>query len=116
MSTNETDITPVPRRRTARELAERHGISVRTVQRMVGRPRRWWEQHRREIRQKAARLRATGMTWAEVGKALGVSESAARAMGKRATGEWADGGQKRTERDPNTRDLFGSPDHAKRAG
>jgi len=108
--------TPQLRKKTARELAEKFGVSPRTIRNHVAAPRDWWAQHRREIRQKAARLRATGMTWAEVGKALGVSESAARALGKRATGEWADGGQKRTERDPNTRDLFGSPDHAKRAG
>lgn len=108
--------TPQLRKKTAREVAEKLGVSPRTVRRYVAAPRDWWTQHRREIRQKAARLRATGMTWAEVGKALGVSESAARALGKRATGEWADGGQKRTERDPNTGDLFGSPDHAKRAG
>lgn len=106
--------SPQRKEPTNAEIAERFGVSTRTVSKIRGRSRDWWTQHRREIRQKAARLRATGMTWAEVGKALGVSESAARALGKRATGAWADGA--RVERDPNTGDLFGSPDHAKRAG
>lgn len=107
--------TPQLRKKTAREVAEKLGVSPRTVRRYVAAPRDWWTQHRREIRQKAARLRATGMTWAEVGKALGVSESAARALGKRATGAWADGSPQ-PDRDTATPDLFGSPDHAKRAG
>lgn len=103
--------TPQLRKKTAREVAEKLGVSPRTVRRYVAAPRDWWTQHRREIRQKAARLRATGMTWAEVGKALGVSESAARALGKRATGAWADGSPQ-PDRDTATPDLFGSPDHA----
>lgn len=98
-------INPTSRRFTSRELAERHGCSIRTVQRLVGRPRDWWTQERRELRQKAARLRDTGMTWKQVGEALGMSENAARAAGKRARGEWASGNPQ-ADRDNLTPDLF----------
>lgn len=101
--------SPEPRRRTARELAERHGVSVRTVQRMVSRPRDWWTQHRRDMQAKAAQLRNTGMKWAEVGAALGVSENAARALGKRGSGAWADSSQQKIEQDTSTVDMFGGP-------
>lgn len=97
--------SPQRKEPTNAEIAERFGVSTRTVSKIRGRSRDWWTQHRREIRQKAARLRATGMTWAEVGKALGVSESAARALGKRATGAWADGSPQ-PARDTATPDLF----------
>lgn len=67
-----------------KELAERFGVSTRTVTRVVKRDPRWWTEYRRELRQKAVDLKATGMTWAQVGKALGgVSEEAARALGRR---------------------------------
>lgn len=96
--------TPQLRKKTARELAEKFGVCPRTIRNHIAAPRDWWTQQRRELRQKAARLRATGMPWAEVGKALGVSESAARAMGRRAAGAWA--GSPQPERDDTTADLF----------
>lgn len=104
-----TTPTPAPRRRTARELAERHGVSIRTVQRMVSRPRDWWTQHRRNLQLKAAQLRATGMSWREVGNALGMTEAAARAAGRRGAGAWADSNQPKPDRDPNTLELFEEP-------
>lgn len=76
-----TDFKPVP---TNREVAERFGVCTRTVTRALKRDPRWWTNYRRDLQQKAVDLKATGMTWREVGEALGgVSEEAARAMGKR---------------------------------
>lgn len=104
--------TPQLRKKTARELAEKFGVSPRTIRNHVAAPRDWWTQHRRELRQKAARLRATGMTWREVGNALGMTESAARAAGRRAAGHWASSGLQ-PERDTTTLDLFsGGPEAA----
>lgn len=98
--------TPALRKKTAREVAEKLGVSPRTVRRYVAAPRDWWTQQRRDMQRKAASLRATGMPWAEVGKALGVSATAARALGRRGAGAWADSAQASPERDPNTADLF----------
>ncbi|KAB2748880.1 MULTISPECIES: hypothetical protein [Brucella] len=90
---------------TNREVAAKFGVSVRTVTTALKRDPRWWTEHRRELQRKAAALRATGMSWREVGKTLGgVSENAARAMGKRGMGLW-DSGQK-PQRDDATADLF----------
>ncbi len=87
---------------TNRELAERFGVSTRTVRRATSgrRARDWWPVLRQEMRKEAARLRSTGMTWKQVGEALGgVSESAARSLGKRGSGEWTSGQQpERAER------------------
>jgi transposase len=81
-----------------KELAERFGVSTRTVTRVVKRDPRWWTNYRRELRRKAAALHATGMTWKQVGEALGgVSESAARSLGKRGSGEWASGQREATD-------------------
>lgn len=95
---------------TNRELAQRFGVSTRTVRRATSgrRARDWWPALRSEVRQEAARLRATGMTWAEVGAALGMSPGAARAAGQRARGAWADAAPQQPDRDPNTGELFGS--------
>lgn len=77
-----TEFRPIP---TNREVAERFGVSTRTVTRALKRDPRWWTQWRRELRQKALALYEQGMTWRQVGEALGgISEEAARALGKRA--------------------------------
>lgn len=93
---------PLPRKKTARELAEKFGVTPRTIRNHMAAPRNWWEEQRRAMRAKAIALRATGMTWPQVGEALGCSSEAARALGKRARAELANAQQ----RDPNTADLF----------
>lgn len=85
--------TPQLRKKTAKEVAAKLGVSERTVRRYVAAPRDWWKQQRHELREKAATLRDTGMTWKQVGEALGVTEGAARALGKRARGRWGNGPQ-----------------------
>lgn len=92
---------------TNRELAERFGVSTRTVRRATSGRRAcdWWPVFRQEVRKEAARLRATGMTWAQIGEAMGITAGAARAAAKRATGEWADGSAA-PENDDTTGDLF----------
>lgn len=96
--------TPQLRKKTAREIGEKLGLSARTIRRYVAAPRNWWEDHRREIRAKAARLRATGMKWSEIGKVLGCSTEAARALGSRGMGK--KGAAVVDKRDPNTIDMF----------
>lgn len=83
-----TDFKPIP---TVREAAEKFGVSRSTVSRVLKRDPRWWTEWRRDLRQKAADLKATGMTWRQVGEALGgVSEDAARMLGKRGMKQRAD--------------------------
>jgi len=101
--------TPQLRKKTARELAEKFGVSPRTIRSHIAAPRAWWTEHRRSLQRKAAQLRSTGMKWADVGMALGVSENAARALGKRGSGEWATSSQPLPGSDPNTPDMFGGP-------
>lgn len=97
---------------TNREVAERFGVSVRTVTTALKRDSRWWMEYRRELRRKAAALRATGMTWKQVGAALGgMTENAARSLGKRGAGVWATG-TAAPEKDDTTGDLFGAQDDA----
>ncbi len=76
-------------RKTNGQVAAKFGISARTVSRMRGRSRSAYIEECRALREKAAALRDQGMTWKQIGEALGlVSENAARAMTKRARGEW----------------------------
>lgn len=81
---------------TNRELAEKLGVSQRTIIRYMNGHRRndWWSEMRAKLRDEAARLRDTGLSWREVGEQLGVSEGAARAMGQRAKKAWAESGKK----------------------
>lgn len=96
-----TEFRQIP---TNREVAERLGVSRSTVSRTLKRDPRWWTQWRRELRQKAADLKASGMTWRQVGEALGgVSEEAARALGKRGIKQRADA--QREAQDENQQDL-----------
>ena len=95
-----TEFRPIP---TNREVAERLGVSRSTVSRTLKRDPRWWTQWRRDLRQKAADLKATGMTWRQVGEALGgVSEDAARMLGKRGMKQRAE----RQADDDTTGELF----------
>lgn len=96
-----TDFRPIP---TNREVAERFGVCTRTVTRALKRDPRWWTNYRRDMQQKAVDLKATGMTWRQVGEALGgVSEEAARALGKRGIKRRADA--QREAQDENQQDL-----------
>ena len=92
---------PQLRTKTAREVAEKLGVSPRTVRRYVAAPRNWWEEQRRALRAKAISLRETGMTWQQIGEALGCSSEAARALGRRARAE-----RSSAPSDSNTGDLF----------
>ena len=90
---------------TNREVAAKFGVSVRTVTTALKRDPRWWQEYRRERQRKAAALRATGMTWEQIGAAIGATPGAARAAAKRGAGVWADSGQKPVI-DDTTGDLF----------
>jgi DNA-directed RNA polymerase specialized sigma24 family protein len=89
---------------TVREAAEKFGVSTRTVSRVLKRDPRWWQEHRRDLQRKAAALRATGMTWEQIGAAMGTTPGAARAAARRGAGVWADSGQK-PQRDERQQDL-----------
>ena len=104
-----TEFKPMP---TVREVSEKLGVSRSTVSRVLKRDPRWWQEHRRERQRKAAALRATGMTWEQIGAAIGATPGAARAAAKRGAGVWADSGQKPVI-DDTTGDLFTAPSTAR---
>lgn len=92
---------PQIRSKTARELADKFGVTPRTIRNHMAAPRNWWEEQRRALRAKAISLRETGMTWQQIGEALGCSSEAARALGRRARAE-----RTNAPSDSNTGDLF----------
>lgn len=61
------------RPRTARELAEEHGVSPRTIQRAVAESREDFEGRAAARRERAAELRAGGATYREIADELGCS-------------------------------------------
>lgn len=71
---------PVRRTKTAREMAERLGVSVRTVRKIVAEPRDEFENRARERREKAAELRASGLKYKEIAEKMGISTGAVGAL------------------------------------
>lgn len=89
------------RNKTARAAAERFGVSIRTVKRLISEPRNWYEKRAEERRAEAFRLRHLGYSWAKVGEAMGCSAEAARSLAARfKQASPAPNG------DPNTKDIF----------
>ena len=69
---------PVKRKHSARELAERLGVSERTVQRLMAQPRSEYLAGAHARQDEALSLRESGLKWSEVGAELGgVTDSAA---------------------------------------
>lgn len=71
---------PVRRTKTAREMAERLGVSVRTVRKIVAEPRDEFENRARERREKAAELRASGLKYKEIAEEMKISTGAVGAL------------------------------------
>lgn len=72
------------RTHTARELSARFGIHARTVRRHVAEPRDDYETRAKRRRAIAAAMYAGGANWADIARAVGGSEWAARALVKRS--------------------------------
>lgn len=78
-------VKPIKRKHTARELAERLGVSERTVQRLMAQPRDEYLCEKHERQDEALRLRESGLKWREVGDVLGgISDSAAYQLAAKA--------------------------------
>lgn len=78
-------VKPIKRKHTARELADRLGVSARTVQRLMAQPRAEYEAELHARQDEALRLRESGMKWTEVGAELGgVTDSAAYQLAAKA--------------------------------
>lgn len=78
-------LKPAKRKHSARYLAERLGVSERTVQRLMAQPREEFlaEAHARQ--DKALELRESGLKWREVAEALGgMSEAGAYQLAAKA--------------------------------
>ena len=67
----------------AADVAAKVGRSVRTVKRWAAIPRAQWLAEQAARRAEAARLRAEGLEWVEVGLRLSISADAARKLASR---------------------------------
>lgn len=65
--------TPARRKMTAREGAQRLGVSPRTIQRLVAEPRADFEARAQERRQRAVELREQGLKYREIAEEMGCS-------------------------------------------
>ena len=80
-----TALKRAKRKQTARELAERFGVSERTIRRAVAQPRADYLAEVRARQDEALRLRESGLRWREVGDALGgINASAAYQLAAKA--------------------------------
>lgn len=78
-------VKPIKRKHTARELAERLGVSERTIQRLMAQPRAEFEAEAHVRQDEALRLRESGLKWSEVGNQMGgISASAAHQLATKA--------------------------------
>lgn len=75
--------TPARRKKTARELAEQFGVSPRTIREIVAEPRNEFEARSQTRQDEALGLRTKGLSYAEIGKALGISRDAAAGLVRR---------------------------------
>lgn len=71
------------RNRTARELAEATGLSVRTIQGYIAQERSEYESEAEARRNKVAELRNQGLKWKVIAEEMGVSVDAAAALYQR---------------------------------
>lgn len=76
---------PMKRKNSARFVAERLGISERTVRRYIAQPRAEYLAEGYARQDEALRLRESGLKWREVGEQLGgISEPAAYRLATKA--------------------------------
>ncbi|MFC8047974.1 replication protein RepB [Nocardia sp. NPDC057353] len=64
---------PIRRTKTAREMAEQMGISVRSVRNIVAEPRSDYEGRAVEKRRRAQQMRLAGASYKQIAEVLGVS-------------------------------------------
>ena len=89
------------RKKTARELAEKMGVTTRTSQNYIAEERADYEGRAADRRRIAGTMHAKGASWAEIAEAVGGTEWAARGLVRRYKAECIASG-----RDPNTGDLL----------
>ena len=75
---------PKRRKISAREAAERLGVSTRTIQRIAAEPRKEFEQRARARGEQILTWRAQGLLWREIAERLDISLRAAQKAGERA--------------------------------
>lgn len=71
------------RKKTAREIAARFGVSERTVRAHVAEDRDTYESRAAERRKVAGTMADNGASWADIAEAVGGSEWSARALVRR---------------------------------
>lgn len=64
---------PVRRNKTAKELAEQLGVSVRSIRNIVAEPRDNYETRAKQKREQAQALRADGATYRQIADEMGIS-------------------------------------------
>lgn len=81
---------PVRRKITAREAAERMGLSERQVRRLAAEPRSAYLERAAERRERAVELRIAGLTYRQIAAELDCSLSSVSRMLDRAAGDGRD--------------------------
>lgn len=71
------------RKKTAKEIAEKLGVTERTVRSYIAEDRDSYESNAAKRRLVAGTMHAQGASWSEIAKAVGGSENAARALVRR---------------------------------
>ena len=88
------------RKVTARELAARHGVSIRTVQRIAAEPRAEFLARASDRRKRVIALRAEGVKFDDIAERLGIPVGTCRRIihGAKQRGEWPADGASSTKR------------------
>lgn len=81
------------RKKTARELAEKMGVTPRTIQNYIAEERADYEGRAADRRRIAGTMHAKGASWAEIAAAVGGTEWAARGLVCRYKAECAASGR-----------------------
>lgn len=75
---------PMRRKQSARKIAEKLGVTPRTIQSIMAEPRSEFEARARARQAEAAELRSKGLTYSDIAKELGISRDAAAGLVRRA--------------------------------
>ena len=78
-----TALHTVKRNKTAKEMAQRFNISIKTVKKYTSEPREQYEQTAADRRRQAYELRSQGLKWQQVADKMGCSYHGAVALYRR---------------------------------
>jgi DNA-binding CsgD family transcriptional regulator len=75
---------PRQRKGTAKELGKRFNRSPRTIKRIIAEPRADFEARSQDRQEEAMELKTQGLSYAEIGSAMGITRDSASGLVRRA--------------------------------